>query len=153
MIGRFACRAGTGTASSFGDQLTRSEANIGSAYPGGDEAGNRAGKATPVGKLDPDLTTEMISDLDAPPRTSFIAQRFRQELLRLGVICHSSCFWNCNGNSAAFPSFGLCAQDFSQNVASARHHPARKPGALHYRRMRTVVHLDPVRQVRIRHQP
>ena len=49
----YACRAGTGTASSFGDQLTRSEANIGSAYPGGDEAGNRAGKATPVGSYAP----------------------------------------------------------------------------------------------------
>lgn len=44
----YACRAGTTTATSFGDRLSTAEANIGSPYPG-DGKGNRAGKSSKVG--------------------------------------------------------------------------------------------------------
>jgi formylglycine-generating enzyme required for sulfatase activity len=44
----YACRAGTTTATSFGDQLTASEANIASSYPGGSST-NREGRASKVG--------------------------------------------------------------------------------------------------------
>ncbi len=45
----YAARAGTRTATSFGDRLSLAEANIGSPYPGG-VATNLSGKATPAGK-------------------------------------------------------------------------------------------------------
>lgn len=44
----YACRAGTTTATSYGERLSMREANIGTLYPGGD-GGNKAGKATKVG--------------------------------------------------------------------------------------------------------
>lgn len=44
----YACRAGTTTASSFGNRLSAAEANIGSPYPGG-TATNWTGKSTPAG--------------------------------------------------------------------------------------------------------